>query len=237
MKRYRAIADYYDAENTHLAMLDQDVPFFLQHLPQKRSQNVLELACGTARAAIPIAQAGHRVTGVDYARDMLDIARRKRDAVGLRERELRLLQADVLDLNLNQRFDWVSIFFNTFLGFTTLAEQDRVLKCVLRHLKPGGKFWLDIFHPDFARLAEPKSVGIETHAFHVPSLDRTVVRTVDAKRDPSRQLQEISFRYRWFDQSGTEKRAKTVFNMTYIVPRELLILLQRNGLQAQDDLR
>ena len=54
-------------------------------LPARR-QTVLELAVGTGRAAIPIAQAGHRVVGVDYAADMLAIARRKRDAVGLTER-------------------------------------------------------------------------------------------------------------------------------------------------------
>lgn len=233
MKRYRAIAEYYDAENTHLAMLEQDVPFLLQHLPRKRSSSVLELACGTARAAIPIAQAGHRVTGVDYANDMLDIARRKRDAVGLRERDLNLLHADVLGLDLKQRFDFVAIFFNTFLGFTTLAEQDLVLQCVVRHLKPGGKFWLDIFHPDFARLAEPESLEVESRAFHVPELDRTVVRTVDVKRDPSRQLQTVTFRYQWFTSSSVEKRAKTVFDMTYIVPRELVLLLERNGLEIE----
>ena len=67
MPRYRAIADYYDAEYEGSEMLLQDVPFFLGHLPARRRLKVLELAVGTARAAIPIAQAGHRVTGVDYA--------------------------------------------------------------------------------------------------------------------------------------------------------------------------
>ena len=82
MKRYRAIAEYYDAENADEPMLQQDVPFFLGQLPRRRQQ-VLELAVGTGRAAVPIAQAGHRVVGVDYADDMLAIARRKRDAGGL----------------------------------------------------------------------------------------------------------------------------------------------------------
>src|SRR5919112_1057602 len=93
MRRYRALAEYYDAEYEGLEMLEGDVPFFLGHLPRK-AQRVLELACGTGRAAIPIAQAGHRVVGVDFARDMLEIARRKRDAVGLADRQLRLLHGD-----------------------------------------------------------------------------------------------------------------------------------------------
>src|SRR5690242_15483859 len=102
MKRYRAIAEYYDFESQRIRWLERDVPFFLRHLPRRRRLDILELATGTARAAIPLAQAGHRVAGVDYAKDMLDIARRKRDAVGLSDRELELILADVLKLNLKR---------------------------------------------------------------------------------------------------------------------------------------
>jgi ubiquinone/menaquinone biosynthesis C-methylase UbiE len=87
VKLYRAIAEYYDAENANHRVLEEDVPFFLGQLP-KRCQRILELAVGTGRAAIPLAQAGHAVVGIDYAPDMLDIAWRKRDAVGLTEKQL-----------------------------------------------------------------------------------------------------------------------------------------------------
>src|SRR5687768_18387665 len=87
---YRAIAEYYDPENAQRLMLENDVPFFLGQLPSRR-QSVLELAAGTGRAAIPIAQAGHAVVATDYAPEMLDIARRKRDMeigrASCRERE------------------------------------------------------------------------------------------------------------------------------------------------------
>src|SRR5437763_13959317 len=119
MKRYRAIADYYDAEHEHMQMLRRDVPFFLSQLPMRR-QTVLELATGTARAAIPIAQAGHRVVGVDYARDLLAIAKRKRAAAGLSDRQLTLRYGDVRKLDLARKFDWIIILFNTFLAFPTL---------------------------------------------------------------------------------------------------------------------
>src|SRR5450755_2803833 len=100
-KRYRAMAEYYDAEYAESKMLQQDVPFFLGQLPKKR-QSILELCVGTARAAIPLAQAGHRVVGVDYAPDLLKIAARKRDAVGLADRDLSFVQHDVLKLDLNK---------------------------------------------------------------------------------------------------------------------------------------
>src|SRR4051794_35864040 len=109
---YRAIADYYDAEYEARDMLAQDVPFFLGQLPKKR-QSILELAVGTGRAAIPLAQAGHHVVGVDYDAQMIAIAKRKRESVGLSERQLKLMRQDVLRLDLGEKFDWITIFFNT----------------------------------------------------------------------------------------------------------------------------
>jgi len=232
-KRYRAIADYYDAENERLTWLQRDVPFFLRKLP-RAPQDVLELATGTARAAIPIAQAGHRVVGVDYAQEMLDIGRRKRDAVGLGERELSLVHGDVMELDLARKFDWVAIFFNTFLGFTTLQQQDAVLQVVRKHLKPRGRFWLDIFQPNLALMAADESRGIDPAVFYVPHLNRTVFMSVDVKRDPSRQLQQVTFNYRWFDERGRERKQKTRFDLTFIFPRELQILLERNGFRIDE---
>jgi SAM-dependent methyltransferase len=232
MKRYRAIAEYYDAEYAESKMLRQDVPFFLGQLPKKR-QSILELCVGTARAAIPMAQAGHRVVGVDYARDSLDIAIRKRDSVGLGEKELKLEFGDVLKLNLGERFDWICIFFNTLLGFPNLAEQDQLLTIVRRHLKPRGRFWIDIFNPDLALLSGSQTKGFDPHLFFVPALDRTVFQTTEIKRDCSKQIQDVTFHYRWFDARGREHREKNVFQMTWVFPRELQLLLERNGLRIE----
>lgn len=229
MNRYAAVAEYYDAENERLEMLRRDVPFFLEHLPRRRRLSVLELCAGTGRAAIPIAQAGHAVVGVERDPAMLAIAARKRDAVGLRERELKLLRGDVLKLDLARRFDRVCIFFNTLLAFTTLQMQDRLLGVVRAHLKRGGVFWLDIFHPDHHLLAERKSIGMETSSFHVPALGRTVVMTVDVRREMSRQWMEVTYHYLWYDQHGQERREKASLEMTAIFPRELRLLLERNG--------
>lgn len=200
-KRYRAIAELYDAEYEHKEMLQRDVPFFLSQLP-KRRQSILELAVGTGRAAIPMAQAGHRVVGVDYAPDMLAIARRKRDAVGLVEKQLSLVEADVLQLDLGDRFDWVCVFFNTFLSFTTLADQDRALTAIVRHLKPRGRLWLDIFNPDLALLARRAALGLDPYIFHLPAEDRTVFATTDVRRGDAPQSQRVTFRYTWFGVNG-----------------------------------
>ena len=230
MSQYRAIAEYYDAEYADSRMLQQDVPFFLDHLP-RRPKDVLELCVGTARAAIPIARAGHRVVGVDYDADLLAIGRRKRDAAGLTDRQLDLRPGDALDLDLGRRFDWVCLLFNTLLVFTTLAEQDQLLGSVVRrHLKPNGRFWLDVFNPDLARLAVPRSTDLQPHVFHVPALGRTVTSTTDLQVDGTTQVQRVTFHYTWFDAAGRRRRERNRFTLTWLFPRELRLLLERNGL-------
>jgi SAM-dependent methyltransferase len=233
MKRYRAIAEYYDAEYAESKLLQQDVPFFLGQLPRKR-QSILELCVGTARAAIPLAQAGHAVVGVDYAEDLLAIATRKRDGVGIREKDLQLILGNVLELDLPKKFDWVCIFFNTLLAFVTLEEQDRLLTIVRNHLKPGGRFWTDIFQPDLALLSGQQTRGFDPHLFYVPNLERTVYQTTEIKRDCAKQLQTVTFHYRWFEPNGREHREKNTFELTWIFPRELQLLLERNGLEIEE---
>jgi len=229
MKRYKAIAEYYDFEYEHLAFLHQDVPFFVRQLP-KKPQDVLEIAAGTGRAAIPIAQAGHRVIGVDYAADMLAVASRKRDAVGLSERQCQFVHQNAVKLNLRRKFDWACIFFNTFLGFVTLNEQDALLRGVHRHLHPRGRLWIDIFNPNMALLSPQEAHGLDPIAFYVPSLDRTVMRTTDVfRQDPTLQIQRITFRYRWFDANAHEQIELVRFELTFMHVRELQILIERNG--------
>jgi SAM-dependent methyltransferase len=232
MSTYHAIADYYDAEYESRDMLAQDVPFFLGQLP-KRRQSVLELAVGTARAAIPIAQAGHRVVGVDYDAQMLAIAKRKRDSVAIAEKNLTLVRQDALRLDLHEKFDWVCIFFNTLVNFTTLDQQDRLLQGVRKHLKPRGRFWLDIFNPDLHLLARPQTTKLDPVLFYVPHLDRAVSRITEIRPDPVNQRQHVIFQYRWFDRAGHERREKVEFDLTFIFPRELRLLVERNGMKIE----
>lgn len=233
MKRYKAIAQYYDSDNAHLKMLQHDVPFFLGQLPKKR-QDILELAVGTGRAAIPIAQAGHRVVGVDYVQDMLSIARAKRDSVGLSEGQLKLVRQDALKLDLRQKFDWIIILFNTLLAFTSLEELDRVLQNVRKHLKPNGRFWLDVFNPDHSMLSRERETDLDRYVFFVPELQRTVFRRTEVRRDNARQIMRLVTHYSWFDEMGVLKKERFEFDMTCIFPRELRILLERNGLAVEE---
>lgn len=234
-RSYRAIAEYYDPEFAHLDYLGRDVPMLLERIGAK-PRRVLELAVGTARAAIPLAQAGHTVVGVDYDPDILAIARRKRDFVGLSADQLDLVAADAKKFRRGGKsFDWCVILFNSLMAFTTIADLDAVLQTAHKHLKRAGKFFADIYNPDFSLLAEGESYGLDPVTFHVPTLDsetggRVVSRTTDLS-DVAPQVRRVTFNYRWF-KDGEEQREELSFDLAWMLPREMTLLLERNGFSS-----
>lgn len=232
-KAFRAPAHWYDAESERHDVLKQDVPFFLGQLPSRR-QSILELACGTGRACMPLALAGHRLTGIDYAPEMIDLARRKRHAAGLSERQLDLKVADMLDLNLGHTYDWACIFFNTFCNFTTLDAQDRVLSGAVRHLKPRGRLWVDVFNPDPNLVGAPEDSAHDPYIFNVPEENRTVFFSIHLRQSKQPQVQHVTHRYEWFDERGRRRRINHEFDMASIHPRELRLLVERHGLRVEE---
>lgn len=230
---YKAIAEYYDAEFAHLDYLSRDVPLLLSQM-KRRGERVLELATGTARAAIPLAQAGHKVVGVDYDASILAIAKRKRDFVGLAERELGLVKADARTVRLpggKGKFSWCVILFNSLMAFPTLDGLDQVLETSAWHLKRGGRFWADLYNPDWGLLAEGESYGLDPVTFYVPQLDRVVSRTTDLE-DSGPQIRRVTFNYRWFLE-GEEQQETVSFDLGWIMPRELTVLLERHGFEVE----
>ena len=105
---------------------------------------VLDLACGTGLVALPMAERGLSVTGVDLAAPMLDHARSKSRAAGL---DVDWVQADARDFDLGRRFDLVFMTGPAFQAFLTRDDQDQMLGCVKRHLAEGCVFAFDNRNP------------------------------------------------------------------------------------------
>jgi SAM-dependent methyltransferase len=84
-------------------------PFWLEE-GRRHGGPILELGCGTGRIAIPLAQAGFAVTGVDRAPSMLAEARRKAAEAGV---VLAWHPADMREFELEGRFALAFIANNT----------------------------------------------------------------------------------------------------------------------------
>src|SRR5688572_22097020 len=109
------VASGYDEE---FIGLEGDVEFYRELALEARRDGlpVLELACGTGRVAIPIADAGVQIVGLDASPAMLAIARNKtagRD-------NPRWIEANMTDFQLPERFGLTIIPYRSFLHLETV---------------------------------------------------------------------------------------------------------------------
>jgi ubiquinone/menaquinone biosynthesis C-methylase UbiE len=113
---------------------------------------ILELGAGTGRVLIALAEAGHEIVGVEVSAAMLEAASAKiakRPAAAAR---IRLVDADMKDFALQQRFSLVMIPARAFQFVLTTADQRLALNCIRRHLVPAGHVVVDLFDPNIEGL-------------------------------------------------------------------------------------
>ena len=88
------------------AGIQADIPFWQGwHARLRRTDGeALELACGTLRVMLPVAEAGVRVTGMDESPYMLELARKKAGAAARQKcrQRITLAQADMRTFDLGQ---------------------------------------------------------------------------------------------------------------------------------------
>jgi SAM-dependent methyltransferase len=145
-----ASGEFYDAMHSGLGA---DIPFYVEEA-QRAEPPVLELACGTGRVLIPIAQAGVSIWGLDLTAAMLTHAEHKVAALPPRVQALITLRpGDMRDFDLEERFGLVIIPARSFLHLLTAEDQIKALENIQRHLRPGGRLILNFFQPSIPVIA------------------------------------------------------------------------------------
>jgi cyclopropane fatty-acyl-phospholipid synthase-like methyltransferase len=148
---YDLIAPFYDVEH---ARFDEDIDLYL-NFAELRGGPLLELACGSGRLLLPLAQAGYEVTGVDTSARMLELARQRLEAAEVAAR-CTLVQQDMRDLQSGKKFHLAFIALGSFGHVCARKTQREALHAIRSHLTSGGTFILDISNED-ARYMESMS--------------------------------------------------------------------------------
>lgn len=104
---------------------------------------VLELAIGTGRIALPLAQLGVPVSGIDISEAMIAQLRSKPGG-----EEISVTIGDFADVGVEGRFALIFVTFNTFFALLTQEDQVRCFRNVADRLTTDGLFIIEAFVPD-----------------------------------------------------------------------------------------
>ena len=104
----------------------------------------LEFAIGTGRIAVPLAERGVPVTGIELSEPMLDRLRRKA--------AIPVVVGDMATARAEGRFSLVYVVYNTIANLLTQDEQVECFRNAARHLDRGGRFVIELGVPELRRL-------------------------------------------------------------------------------------
>ena len=107
----------------------------------------LELAIGTGRVGVPLAERGVPVVGIELSQPMVDVLRTKADAS-----RIPVVVGDMATARAPGEFTLVYVVYNTISNLQTQDEQVECFRNAARHLVPGGRFVVELWVPELRRL-------------------------------------------------------------------------------------
>ncbi|MBO0824141.1 MAG: class I SAM-dependent methyltransferase [Actinobacteria bacterium] len=141
------MAERYDTPGTGMfapEVLDPTVQRLAELAADGRA---LEFAIGTGRVAIPLAELGVAVTGIELSQPMIDRLRTKVDA-----QTIPVVTGDMATARAPGEFALVYLVFNTISNLLTQAEQVACFRNAARHLVPDGRFVIELWVPELRKL-------------------------------------------------------------------------------------
>lgn len=142
---------------------------------------VLELAIGTGRIALPLADRGLVVDGIELSPAMIAVLRRKEGG-----QELAVTLGDFADVPVEGAYRLIYIVYNTLFNLLTQDDQVRCFENVAKHLTADGVFLVEAGLPhDFRDLRSHQYVDAE-------QIDLDEVRLDVGRYDPVAQTLDES---------------------------------------------
>jgi SAM-dependent methyltransferase len=190
-------ARYDDAVDDMLdrAGIDTAVDFLAELAGSGRA---LELGIGTGRVAVPLAQRGVPVSGIDMSKAMVARLHAKPDGT-----DIPVTIGDFATARVDGTFSVAYLVFNTISNLTTQAAQVACFRNVAAHLAPGGCFVIEVGVPGLRRLPPGETLrafhlsetrwGIDEYDVATQGLTSHHFEVVDGRLERL----SIPFRYAW----------------------------------------
>lgn len=199
---------------------------------QTRGQAILEIACGTGRVAIRLAQQGAQVVGTDLSEEMLEIARGKSE-------EVRWLQGDMRALDLGETFGLIIVPGHSFQFMLTPEDQVKALESFKGHLTPDGVLVIHLDHQSIDwlgdLLGELGGKFEQTKDIKHPRTGHTIRRAHAWTYQPSTQTATVVSKWEEINEDGTilQTWTRTPMQLHCVFRFEMEHLLLRTGFELQ----
>ena len=216
---------HYDA--MHRVLPFDDTSFYVEEA-KRACGPVLELACGTGRLTIPIAQSGVEIAGLDLSPSMLSHARKKADAARL---EIQWIEADCRTFSLNCRFGLIFMPFHSMQHLHEYASVSALFANVRKHLAEAGRFVFDVFNPSISILSRDPNQRNVDRRFEDPEGRGTVTLETTAIYDDRAQVNHIKM---YFSLPDAEDYRVEPLSLRCFFPQELDLVVRTNGFEIEE---
>jgi ubiquinone/menaquinone biosynthesis C-methylase UbiE len=200
-----------------------------------RGEAVLEVACGTGRVALRLAQDGFNVLGLDLSTAMLTVAREKSDGVP----NIRWVQGDMRSFELGETFGLAIVPGHSFQNILTPADQVSTLISIHRHLVPGGILAIHLDHLDprwlGALLGDQDGRFEPAGSFTHPKTEQRIRTSQAWSYEPATQTAVSETLWEAVDPDGEvlDRWESGPLRFHCIFPFEMQHLLERTGFMVQ----
>ncbi|MEL7624739.1 MAG: methyltransferase domain-containing protein [Clostridiales bacterium] len=123
------------------AFIEKSALWIGEAVPPSSYPLLLDIGCGPGIYAERFAEMGYQVSGIDFSKRSIEYARNSAIKQGF---DISYHYQDYLAMNLKQRFDFATMIY---CDYGALSTEDRqiIMQKAFDHLKPGGRFLLDVF--------------------------------------------------------------------------------------------
>ena len=230
---------HYDALNSFLVA---DIPFYVEEAKRAAlssapydegrgavGHQVLELACGTGRLTLPIAQSGVKIVGLDLSASMLEQARTKAKGAGV---AIEFVEGDCRTFDLERKFALIFMAFNSMQHLHDHASLAALFANVSKHLAEGGRFIFDVFNPKLDLLVRKPDDRRLEREYEDPDGHGTIAFESNVIYDDATQVSHIKcyFVRREAEGERIDVRSEDL-DLRCFFPQELDLLVRSQGFE------
>ena len=227
MTSYDEWAELYDLVHVDI----NDIPFYLEYA-ERTGSPILEIACGTGRVLVPLAEAGYVVYGLDLSSAMLMKAKEKKSVLPEQIRKnIHLVQGDMRDFQFNIQFPLILIPSSSFSLLLNSEDQIQTLKNIRKLLTDNGILIIDLLAPKYQYLANDSCQVVKN--IINPITNSIIYKTDKMTFDHINQLMVIESTINEYDKNGNIHLYHLSEKLRYIFRYEMEYLLRFLGFKLE----